>query len=116
MKKTLLITAIIGVIINVFLNVVTSNDMAGDFLIFYAAFPVLYIAVGFGLKFKDVSEWPWIATVVNSPCMVILIVGLFIYKINEEIGYQVWCRGCFVALLCSILILEYYLYDLFFDK
>ena len=115
MKKTLLITFIVGIIINVLVNLLIPTSELQILLWLYAYFPICFLAVGYGLKFAGIKDSPQIAALSNAPFLLGFICLIF-SETNIELSWNWLCRTPLFAILLSIMILEYKIYKLFFEK
>lgn len=115
MKKTITITFIVGIIINVLVNLLIPENALEKLLFLYVYFPICFLAVGYGLKFAGIKDSAWIATVVNAP-FALGFIGLLFGESNLDLFWQWICRTPLFAILISIVILEYKICKLFFQK
>ena len=113
MKKTIIITFVVGIFINILVNLLIPESALDKLLYLYAYFPICFLAVGYGLKFAGIKDYPWIATVVNAPFSLGFI-GLLFSESNLDLFWQWICRTPLFAILFSIIILEYKIFKLFF--
>ena len=113
MKKTIIITFSVGIIINVLVNLLIPESALEKLLFLYAYFPICFLVVGYSLKLAGIKDYAWIATVVNAPFSLGFI-GLFFPESNLDLFWQWICRTPLFAILFSIIILEYKIYKLFF--
>lgn len=107
MKKTMIITLIIGIVVIIAMNLLTLiNNDEEHLILFYLYFPINYIVFGYYLKFSGIKDYIWITTLVHTP----MFISFLIFFFNENIRWQLLCRISAITVLISIIMIEYQLY------
>ena len=111
MKKTLrlrvmLITAIIGVVATIFFGIFVDAD--SNFGLIWgcvAYYPIAFLIVAGGFRWKWKNNAPWIASLVGLPFWVFLIGGV----ISRNLEFLKWYTV--IGITISVIIFEYNLLD-----
>ena len=110
-RNTMLITAAIGCLASILYNF-----LIPEFDIIIAApivyFPIVYLAIVCYLKFCGVKDAVWIATVIDSPIWISLLICAVDIVLGTTSFIEYAIRSIPFAVTASVVILEYQLHKI----
>ena len=111
MKKTFLITLIIGILVIVFVYFLVPEDSIDSLFFLYVYYPLTLLLTNYRFKAANDKDHAWHASVIMSPFYVNLLGGIFLQSLPDFVKIWVFASPL-VTILISVIILEYYIYDL----